>query len=312
MHLEKQTKELLKLPAQEVKDWLSNFDAILTDCDGVLWLYSDVIEGSIEVVNKFIHSGRKVYFITNNSTKTREEFLSKAQQMGFCVDTDKIISTAHLAANYLKRMEFNKTVYIIGSSGIKKELDAVGISSFGVGPDTLNGGLKNLVDNELKRNLNSEVGAVIVGFDEHFSFPKLAKATSYLNNAECLFLATNTDERFPMTSCVIPGTGSIVRSVETAAERPALVMGKPNTACCKHLIDDQIIVPERTLMIGDRCNTDILLGTNCGFQTLLVGTGVHKMEDVQKWQKSGTAEEKKLIPDAYLPRLGDLLQFIDS
>lgn len=139
----------------------------------------------------------------------------------------------------------------------------------------------------------------------------MTKAATYLNNPNCLFIATNTDERLPLPNAIIPGAGSMVRSVETIAERDALVMGKPNPNFCKDLMEQYKLIPEKVLMIGDRCNTDILLGTNCKFQTLLVGTGIHTMKDVEVWQKNDNLEDKKLIPDFYLPKLGDLLRFME-
>lgn len=75
-----------------------------------------------------------------------------------------MISTAYLAAQYLKQMNFDQKVYIVGSTGISKELDAVGIKHLGVGPDVLNGSMLKLVTEQFKPD--PEVGAVIVGFDE--------------------------------------------------------------------------------------------------------------------------------------------------
>lgn len=208
----------------------------------------------------------------------------------------------------MQNRNFQKKVYIVGSSGIAKELDNVGIRHEGVGPDTLKGNLQDLVHGDFVPN--PEVGAVIVGFDEHFSFPKMFKAASYLDNPDCIFIATNTDERFPIAGKVIPGTGSMVRCVETAAERKAEIMGKPNPYICEGLFSDFKIDAKRTLMIGDRANTDIELGTNCGFQTLLVGTGIHNLKDVEAWKKSDDPNDKKLIPDVFLPSLGDLLKYM--
>lgn len=253
--------------------------------------------------------GKSVYFITNNSSKTRAEFAEKARSLNFNVGSDEIISPAFLVSQYLHSLGFEKEVYVIGSNGIAQELDAVNIRHQGVGPDENNGGIMKFLGEEFQ--LDPNVGAVIVGFDEFFNFKKMTRACSYLERPGCLFLATNTDERFPTPECVIPGTGALVKAVETAAERKAVVMGKPNPHARDILEKKFSIDPERTLMIGDRCNTDILFGKNCGFKTLLVETGIHKESDVRKWQESQEVEERRLVPDYILSSLTDLLQYFD-
>lgn len=124
---------LLSLSKDEIKNWINSFDCCLTDCDGVLWLYNNPIKGSPEVINKFSSLGKRVFFITNNSTKTREEFLEKAVKMKYNVKKENVLSTAYLVAQYLVQMNFQKKVYIVGSSGIAKELDYVGIAHTEIG-----------------------------------------------------------------------------------------------------------------------------------------------------------------------------------
>lgn len=107
----------------------------------------------------------------------------------------------------------------------------------------------------VKQDLEGEedVGAVVIGFDEHISYPKIMKAANYLADPNCLFLASNADETFPMEiPLVVPGTGVMVRAVETAAQRKAKVFGKPSTAMFEAISAKCNVVPERTLMIGDR------------------------------------------------------------
>lgn len=110
----------------------------------------------------------------------------------------------------------------------------------------------------------------------------------------------------------MPGTGAIVKSIETCSGRKATVVGKPETYMSNVIKKDYKVNPERTLMIGDRANTDILLGTRCGFKTLLVLTGVTSRGELEKWQKSDSKEEKEWIPDYYSDQLGDLLPMLEK
>lgn len=211
-----------------------HFDLFFSLCVGVLWVLNHCIHGSPDVINRLQELGKRVYFITNNSTKSRSGFLEKAHTLGYNISDEGFISTSYAVAKFLEKRKFNKKVYLIGSTGISQELDNVGIKHTGLGPDVLNTSynvckrkaqpnstklLKISNSQEILMNfkLDPEVGAVVVGFDEHFSFPKMLKAANYLNDPECLFIATNTDERFPSKLGVVPGSGSIVRAVNKPA-----------------------------------------------------------------------------------------------
>lgn len=91
-------------------------------------------------------------------------------------------------------------------------------------------------------------------------------------------------------------------------------MGKPENYLCEIFFNDEIKKnPKRFLMIGDRLNTDILFGNNNNFQTLLVETGVHKMDKVNEiieQVEKGEENLKNQIPDFYMSKLGKLLEFM--
>ncbi|XP_063974132.1 glycerol-3-phosphate phosphatase-like [Diachasmimorpha longicaudata] len=301
---------LKTLGREKIEEIVNSFETILTDCDGVLWFQNNPIANAAKTMNAFHNTGKKIFYVTNNSTKTREEFAEKAENLGFIASPDSIVCTSYLAAKYLQDINFNKKVYTIGSSGVAKELDKVGISYCGVGPDPIN---EKLSYEELFPTPDPDVGAVLVGFDLQFNYMKMLKAASYLNNKDTLFIGTNTDERFPASeTLVVPGTGSIVRTIETCSEREAIIMGKPAPYAAVMLQNKYKIDPKRTLMIGDRASTDILFGKRSGFKTLLVLSGASTTSDIDNWKKSKDPKDKELIPDYYTDTIGDLLPYIKN
>lgn len=103
-----------------------------------------------------------------------------------------------------------------------------------------------------------------------------------------------------------------MKCIECCAERKAMVMGKPEEYMARVLIEQHKVEPKSTLMIGDRCNTDILFGKRNGFTTLLVLTGVTALSDVERWKRSELQEERDLVPDYYIDSLGDLLPYLEE
>lgn len=294
------------MSAEGRREFYDSFDTVLTDCDGVLWLMNNALPGATKVMNGFKANNKKIFFVTNNSTKSISQFLEKFKSLGFEASINEVVSTSYLAAKYVKaNLDPSKRVYVIGSPAIASELDALNVKHFGVGEDYLKSSVPTFVENI---KLEPDVGAVLVGFDEHLSYPKLFKAASYLKDPKVLFVATNTDESFPVagTGLVMPGTGSIVCAVKTCAGREPFVVGKPSSYICNVLTETNKIDPSRTLMIGDRCNTDILLGKRCGFKSLLVLTGVNSLKDVEEWSKSDDPKLQELVPDYYAQSIDSL------
>ncbi|XP_026206957.1 glycerol-3-phosphate phosphatase [Anabas testudineus] len=294
-----------RLSGARVQQLLDSVDSVLFDCDGVIWRGDQAIPGAAQVINLLKEKGKRVFFVTNNSSKTRKMYAEKMSVLGFDVNEEEVFGTAYCSAVYLKTVcKLEGKVYLMGSDAMRQELEAVGIQQTGVGPDHISGKQTDWANVPL----DPEVKAVLVGFDAHFSYMKLNRAFQYLTQQDCLFVGTNRDTRLPLEGGkAVPGTGCLLLAVETAAQRQAQTVGKPNHFMFDCVASKFGVDPDRCLMVGDRLDTDILLGSNCGLKTLLTLTGVSTVAEAEAHQQSGCAERQGMVPDFYVESIADLL-----
>lgn len=238
--------------AQKLWDQVDNF---LFDCDGVIWNWPHKIPGSIEFINKAKEMGKKCYFVTNNSTRTRETFSSLLKQMGILnVEESEIVSTAWVLAEHLKSTGFKDKVYLIGNEAMIKELDKADIKHSAL-DENKDYHFNSANYQDIK--LDSHVKCVAIGYDFEFDFQKMIFASSYAQKSDCLFLATNDDNCIPTGSqqILIPDAGAILASIEKTTGKKATVIGKPNAIMWQTLSKFYNLDPKRTCMIGDRMDT---------------------------------------------------------
>ena len=214
MHLQDKmaNRDPIKLESvsqEEVQSFLSSFDTVLTDCDGVLWAGNSPIQGSPEVINLLRQAGKKVIYVTNNGTKSRKEYVKKCQDLGFGGDFTDIFTTSYLCAKYLQQKDFKKKVYLFGNKGVGKELDEANIAHTGSDPEYEGVTAMTEVAQSVAEHMSThtdEIGAVIATYNFHINVAKMAQAASYLDNPEVLFIGTNRDPKFPYEgSIVLPG-----------------------------------------------------------------------------------------------------------
>lgn len=251
----------------------------LVELSGVLWRGGRCFPESKKVVDSLRSLGKHVRFVTNNSTKSRGTYRKTFEGFGIEVSEEHIFGSAFAAAAFLRSQGFQKKVFIVGQKGIAEELDRVGIRHVGYSETKA---VQQIDWGELERyQRDPEVGAVVVGFDAFINYAKISEAQLYLMNAECLFVATNTDSTFPGRDRIFPGGGVMVHSLEVCTGRKPMLVGKPENVMAKFILQSLPpgLDPSRVLMIGDRLNTDILFGSNSNFPTLLVFTGVTTKEE---------------------------------
>lgn len=135
-----------QLSIENAKELVNSVDAFLFDCDGVIWKGDKLIDGVPQTLDMLRSLGKKLVFVTNNSTKSRRKYAEKFHSLGIPVNEDEIFSSSFAAAMYLKVNDFpiEKKVYVIGEEGILEELELAGFTALGGPADgKKNPGLKS-------------------------------------------------------------------------------------------------------------------------------------------------------------------------
>ncbi|KAI6228950.1 Phosphoglycolate/pyridoxal phosphate phosphatase family protein [Aphelenchoides fujianensis] len=298
------------LDAPKFAKILHKFDTFIFDCDGVLWLGSDRIEGSPAFIDLLLANGKQVLCMTNNATVSRATYGKKLAKLGYSLGAKDLVNPSAVIADLLHRKGLHKSgkrVFVIGEQGVRDELDELGVPHFGhdlndAQKPTTNAFLLNLDLEEKAEN----VGAVVVGYQFNFNYLSLMKASNYLQNEDVDFIGTNPDDRCPAPdkNLIVPDAGPILAACSSASGREPLIVGKPNTPAFDYICRRWSIDPTRTLMVGDRTDTDIKFGREHGLSTLLVLSGCHQMEDVVENQMSGQNDK---VPHFYATNLGSLV-----
>jgi phosphoglycolate phosphatase len=284
-------------PAEKL---LKDIDVFIFDCDGVIWRGDSLIDGIPETLAKLRAAGKKMFFVTNNSTKSRAGYKKKFDSLGLDIPAEEIFSSSFAAAAYLEQTKFKETgkkVYIIGEIGICDELDLIDIPWIG-GPED-NGKEPNMGPGGMLEH-DKDVGAVIVGFDRYVNYYKIQSAQLCINeNPGCEFIATNLDAVTHLTDAQEwAGNGSMVGAIKGCTGQEPTVVGKPSPLMIDYLADKLKLDKSRICMVGDRLDTDVLFGTDNGLKTVLVLSGVTSEEKL-------LSEGNTITPDYYADTIND-------
>jgi glycerol-1-phosphatase len=237
------------------------FDGLLVDLDGVVWIGREMVPGAVEALSDLLADGTEIVFVTNNSVKRPAEYAARLREAGIGVTDDRVltggVATARLAA---ERVGPGASAFVIGAPGFKETVAAAGL---------------RLLDGDAGQSAD----AVIVSAHREFDYAELLTATRALQAGALLF-GTSRDPTLPMPGGAWPGTGATLAAVETASGKRAETGGKPEP----HLFDQAkalIRGAERVAIVGDRIASDIEGGHRAGLATILVLTGASTRADAE-------------------------------
>jgi NagD protein len=231
----------------------------LIDMDGVIVRGSELIPGADQFLDRLRTRGIKFLILTNNPLYTPSDLLHRLQRIGVNLTTDHLYTSALATAYFLSKQKPNGTAFVIGESGLTQALHEAGYVLTDHAPDY-----------------------VVVGETTSMSYERLTQAVRLVTEGARL-IATNPDPSGPGEGGLVPACGAIAAFIESATGVQPYFIGKPNALMMRTALRFLNEHSENAIMVGDRMDTDIRVGTEAGLETVLVLTGVTKREMVGRF-----------------------------
>lgn len=253
------------------------FDGYIFDLDGTVYLGDRLLPRAHEAISWLRAAGRRVVFLSNNPTSTREQYAARLGALGLPTDPREIINSSLVMVQWLLREAPGRRIFAVSEQPLKDELAAAGF---------------RLVERA------DETDIVIASFDRTFHYGKLQIAFDAIR-AGARFVATNADRYCPTPGGGEPDAAAVIAAIEACtATRVEVVVGKPSPIMARAVAEIVQIPPHRCLMTGDRLETDIAMGRAAGMATAAVLTGA---------TTPALLANSEIQPDYVIENLGDLI-----
>jgi glycerol 3-phosphatase-2 len=237
---------------------VDRYDTVLFDLDGVLYRGHEPVDGAADTVAALRTLGKRIGFVTNNSSRTPDAIARQLRSLGVDARPDEI-ETSALATAALLHSRAVASAFVIGGDGLRIALADVDVRVVERGSD--------------------HADTVVVGIDPSFVYADLATASWLIQHGAAL-MASNSDATYPGADGVtLPGAGAIVAAVETATGATAEVVGKPHAPIFREAL--RRAGGERPLVVGDRLDSDIEGARRLGWDSALVLTGINTEQDAR-------------------------------
>lgn len=256
---------------------LSHIKGFLLDMDGTIYLGTRVLEGAVEFIDKCRATGRRILFLTNNSSKTAAEYADKLVSMGIPASCDDVLTSGEATISYMKSEQLGPKVYVLGTKLLRDEFSQAGFQLDSENPD-----------------------AVVLGFDMDLTYERLRRACDLIRKG-VPYIATHPDVNCPTESGPIPDCGSIIAAIKESTGKSPKIIGKPNKEMIEAAMRKIGIEADETAIVGDRLYTDIAMASAAEITGILVLSGETKRSDL---------DGSRYIPDLVVPGIGDLINML--
>ncbi len=235
-----------------LQETLNPIKLYLFDMDGTLYLGDRLFPFTPALLQAIRARGASYLFVTNNSSKSVEDYVKKLEKLGISATGDDFLTSSQATAWYLQKHHRGARLYVGGTESLKDELRRAGF----------------LVTDRVE-----ETDCIVMGFDTELTFRKLHDISYLLQTRALPYIATNPDWVCPTEFGSVPDCGSVCEMLFRASGKRPVVIGKPQSLMVELAMEKRGVTRAQTCVIGDRIYTDIKSGLNAGVTTILVMSG---------------------------------------
>jgi HAD superfamily hydrolase (TIGR01458 family) len=234
---------------------LDGVGALLLDLSGVIYVEDEAVPGAAEALKQLREAGLPIRLVTNTTMRPRRSILDRLDRLGIEADPSELLTPATLARRRCEEAGYDSVSLVV--------------------LDELREDLEGLEESE------GRVDAVIIGdLGDRWDYQVLNRAFRRLMDGADL-IALQKNRYWETAEGISLDAGPFVAAVEYAADREAVVVGKPSEAFFELALSDLGVEPSAAAMVGDDVEADVGGALDAGIRGILVRTGKYREEDVR-------------------------------
>ena len=249
-----------------LKEKLRRIRHVALDMDGTIYLSDTIFPFTLDFLSGLTRLGISYSFLTNNPTRSLDDYLAKLHKMGIQASREQMYSTVPATIDYIKEnYPEARRLFLLGTPSMISQFEEAGFES-------------------TAEDADDRPDLVVVAFDTTLVYPRLCRAAWWV--AQGLpYIATNPDRVCPTDRpTILIDCGSLCACIEQATGRkPDAVIGKPDPAMIRGIEHRYGLKADEIAMVGDRIYTDVECAYNAGAFGVLVLSGETTLGMAREW-----------------------------
>jgi HAD superfamily hydrolase (TIGR01458 family) len=258
---------------------MRDIDAVLLDIDGVLVTSWEPLPGAVETIAWLRENNVPFRLITNTTTHTRAALAKTLADAAIVVSANEIVTAVVATGRYLLTEHPGERVFVLSDGDARADLEGV-----------------NVVEDD------ADV-VVLGGAYEGFDYPTVNRVFRMVMDGAPL-VAMHRNMYWRTNEGLQLDGGAYIAALEEATGTRAVVCGKPAREYFTSALEGLGVSAERSAMVGDDLDSDIIGAQDAGLIGVLVRSGKFRQDvlDRSKRKPDVTIDSIAGVRDLIAPK----------